>query len=92
MTSMDRACAYAILSRELSDWHAKGFAMLSSIVGQTVPAKVVASGDEEISIEVRLRFLDDAKQSIRIDASALGPSCWRFERMDESVTVRAKEA
>jgi len=90
--SMKKSDAYQVLAAELESWRRLGYSALTEQVGQPAVTKSVPLGQEEISVQVRIRWADAERRSIRIEATADGPSCWRLERLEESVTVSPSHA
>jgi hypothetical protein len=88
---MNHHDAYAIVCQELAEWRELGYFELSTFIGQPAICKNYQLGNEGISVEVRVQWVIGEPAAILIEARALGPSCYRFERLDESVIVRASE-
>jgi len=86
---LDRAKAYATLSEELERWRRLPFVDLASLVGDPPSVRSVVVGGEVIDVEVVVRWAGAEPGAIRVEASANGPSCWRLERLEESVIVSA---
>ena len=84
---MNRGDAYRVLAAEIHTISKQGYESLVSQVGQTTQ-RSFSVGQELLTIEMLVRWDDLKKRTIRIDAKALGPSCWRLERLEESVVVR----
>ena len=84
---MNRADAYAILSRELDSWRQRPYEHLLALVGRPPSSEIVLLGTEDITVSVKVRWADAEKNLLRIEASADGPSCWRLERLEESIIV-----
>jgi hypothetical protein len=86
---LDRAEAYAKLTAELERWRRLTFDELVSFVGALPSVTSVPLGAEVIDIEVRIRWAEDKPGAIRVEAVANGPSCWRLERLEETIIVPA---
>jgi hypothetical protein len=84
---MNRNDAYAILATELESWRRLGYTALVKRVDQPSTSKSVAAGPEEISIRVQVKWADTDKSAVRVEATADGPSSFRLERLQESVTI-----
>jgi hypothetical protein len=84
---MNRNDAYAILAAELESWRRLGYSALVKLVGQPSTTKSVPCGSEEISIRVQVRWANATNGSVRVEATADGPSSFRLERLEESVTI-----
>jgi hypothetical protein len=44
---------------------------------------------EVIDVEVRVHWAAAGREAICVEAVANGPSCWRLERLEDSITVPA---
>ena len=88
---MLRAEVYATLAPELEFWRLP-FVDLVSFVGTSPSVKKVAIGSLIIDVEECVRWAETGRDAIHIEAVANGPSCWRLERLEESVTISAPRA
>lgn len=88
---MDRADAYAVLSNLLNEYRRLPTDELVGLIGQTHRTSTTI-GHETVEIEVRVRWSNLHRESLCIDAVANGPSCWRFERLEETTTVSLPES
>lgn len=84
---MNRKDAYAILAAELESWKRLGYTTLAERVGEPMTTKSVPSGQEEISVRVQVRWAGTPHGAVRVEAIADGPSSFRLERLQESVTI-----
>ena len=84
---MNRNDAYAILTAELESWRRLGYAALVKRVGEPTTTKSIPSGQEEISVRVQVCWADAANGAVRVEATADGPTAFRLERLQESITV-----
>jgi hypothetical protein len=84
---MNRHDAYALLCRELEAWKQRPYAQLVSLVGQPPKETAVPVGHEEVLVSVRVRWEHETKRTLRLEAIAYGPSCWKLERLEESIVV-----
>lgn len=87
---MNRTDAYAILSRELAKYQQLGYEWLASTIGEPPYKLDEVVRDETISIEIQTHWNDPKKVGIRIEATAYGPSTWRFERLEEAIVVMSE--
>ena len=85
---MNRGEAYAVLAAELAERRRAGFSALVAEVGRTARHRVVRMGGEDVVVETFVEWADPARTSVRVTASAAGPSWWKLERLDESIVVR----
>jgi hypothetical protein len=60
---------------------------LVDLVDAAPYVKSVAIGSEVIDVEIRIRWANPGRSAVRVEATAYGPSCWRLERLEESITV-----
>ena len=86
---MDRMWAYAELAAYLEHYRRMPYEELARRVGGPPVERSVESQEGPLTIEVRFRWTDTPKGSIRICATANGPSWWKLDRLEEAVTVRA---
>jgi len=84
---MKRSDAYSVLAAELESWRGLDYRTLVAHIGQPPVTKSVPLGQGEISVQVSVCWADGSKRSLRVQATADGASCWRLERLEESVTV-----
>jgi hypothetical protein len=84
---MNRDQAYQILATELRSLTQQGYDALLPKVGKTTQ-RLLNIGQEPLTVEVLVRWDDVRKRTIRVDAVALGPSCWKLDRLEESIVVR----
>jgi hypothetical protein len=87
--TMDRAAVYSVLAVELEGWRRLPYDELRSRVDDPPQVRTVTLGSEVIDVEVRLYWADQRRGSIRVEAVANGPSCWRLERLMEAITLTA---
>jgi hypothetical protein len=81
--------AYSVLSHELSNYSQQEYRVLADLVGQPPTRKELTLDGEIVTVEVCCRWQNESQRAIRIEAIALGPSCWRMERLEESIVVSA---
>lgn len=84
---MNRADAYAVLSRELRAWQQRPYEQIAAIVGQPPSETIVRVGQEDVTVCVGVQWADERKGTLRVEATAAGPSCWALERLEESIIV-----
>lgn len=73
---MDRGEVYAALARELWVWE-----------GRPASERVVRVGGEDVTVRVSVRWGNERRGTLRVEAVADGPSWWRLERLEESAIV-----
>jgi hypothetical protein len=84
---MDRAGAYALLANRLESARRMGYTPLAQRVNQPPTSDRVQIGDEEIVVEVAVRWANQKRRSLRVEATALGPSTWMTQRLQESIVL-----
>ncbi len=85
---LDRDRAYSVLARELERFRILPRQDLVRYISGPVIERMEWDGAEPLTIEIRVDWADEEAGSIRIRATSNGPSCWRLERLEESVVVR----
>src|SRR5262245_31280260 len=84
---MHKANAYRALAQALERWQALPVSELIASVGKPASIKHENIDGEDIAIEVTLHWHGKDQAAIQIRGVAMGPSHWRFERLEESVVV-----
>jgi hypothetical protein len=84
---MQRANAYAALTKVLEQWRLKPQAALISRIGVLPSVLSAEIAGELISIEVSVSWVDTSHEKLRIEAVANGPSHWNTERLVERIDV-----
>ena len=84
---MNRADAYGVLSRELRKWQNCPYPQIVALIDRSLPAIVVRVGEEDVTVRVCMRWANEKKGTIQVEAAADGPSCWNLERLEESIIV-----
>jgi hypothetical protein len=84
---LDRTRAYAELASDLERFRRKPYDELARLVGGPPVERSVETRDGPLSVEVFFRWEGDHRRGVRVTATAYGPSWWRLERLEESVTV-----
>lgn len=84
---MNRKDPYLVLARELQAWQQRPYSQLVDLVNQPATETIVKLAEEEVSLRVELQWANSKNGTIRIKATAYGPSCWKLERLEESIVV-----
>jgi len=84
---MNRGDAYKLLADELAEYRLMGYARLTLLIGQPMAIRQTLFGNEQITIETRVLWLDSKHRLIRVVAEALSPNCFRLERLKEVLIV-----
>ena len=86
--TLDRDRAYSVLARELERFRRLPRPDLVRFISGPAIERTEWDGAEPLTIEIRVDWADEEAGAIRIRATSNGPSCWRLERLEESVVVR----
>jgi hypothetical protein len=89
---LNRDKAYSALAQELERFRRRPREDLIQCVGGPTIEKTEWEGAELLTIEIRIEWADVKSGAIRIRATANGPSCWRLERLEETVVVHPPAA
>jgi hypothetical protein len=89
---MNRGDVYLVLADELEAWKRRGFQAALARVGQPAVARIERVGSEEITVCVCVRWNSEKRVTVRVEATADGPSCWRLERVEESLLLQPDES
>jgi len=84
---VQRANAYEALAAELEIQSRRPSGDLLACIGLTATSHIVEVQGEELSIELTVSWANEKRRTVRISGTAIGPSHWRLERLDESVVV-----
>jgi hypothetical protein len=84
---VDWVRAYAELADELEHFRRMPYDELARCVGTPPVERSVETEDGPLTIEVTFAWVASGKEGVRVSATAYGPSWWRLDRLDESVTV-----
>jgi hypothetical protein len=88
---MDRGKAYSVLARELERFRRLPRPDLVRCIGGPIIERTEWDGAEPLTIEIRVEWADVEAGAIRIRSTSNGPSCWRLERLEETVLVHPPE-
>ena len=84
---MNRADAYAVLSRELESWRHRPYDQLVALVDRPESERTVRIEQEDIIVRVAVHWANEKKVALRLGATADGPSWFKLERLEESILV-----
>jgi hypothetical protein len=84
---MDRIRTYALIAAELDHW--QRMPRLDLLARLDRPAEITSAmiGDTTTSLEVSVRWEDESKTKLRVQAIAYGPSTWKMERLEEAIIL-----
>ncbi len=88
---MDRGSAYKILASRLADLRAEGYDALLLRAGQGPRTETVELNSEPVRVEVAISWVNRERGVLSILATAMGPSTWKMERLDEEIFVQPVE-
>jgi hypothetical protein len=88
---MNRSDAYLVLSRELNAWREIPYGQLVKFIDEPMISRSARIGEDIVAVTVRVRWADAKRRRILIEATADGPSCWRLERLEESILIAPDE-
>ena len=89
---MNRGDAYKLLTVRLNELRQVGYAELLGRVGRQAQTETVRVSGEPVVIDVDVCWADQRRGSLRVRATALGPSTWTMERLDEWFVIRPGDA
>jgi hypothetical protein len=84
---VNRADAYKILASRLQEIRDEGYAALVQRVGRPVTSQTVRVNNEDVVVEIAVLWEDQKRRSLRVRATAYGPSMWMTQRLEESFVV-----
>jgi hypothetical protein len=79
--------AYAELAAELERFRRMPYGELAGRVGGPPVERSVETKNGPLTIEVTFGWGAAGKDLVRVSATAYGPSWWRLDRLEETVTV-----
>jgi hypothetical protein len=79
--------AYAELTAELEGFRQMPYGELARLVGGPPVERFVETTDDPLTIEVTFGSAAAGKEGVRVSATAYGPSWWRLDRLEETITV-----
>ena len=79
--------AYAELAADLEHFRRMSYGELARRVGDPPVERSVETTDGPLTIEVTFGWAAAGKDWVRVSATAYGPSWWRLDRLEETITV-----
>lgn len=76
-----------MLVRVLADSMREPYGNLVQRVGAPPTVSEASVNGEQLTIELRVSCLNREAGTLRLTAQGNGPSCWKLERLEESVSV-----
>ena len=89
---MNRGDAYQLLAARLEQLRAEGYDALLSRVGRAATSETVRAHNEDVVIDIEVFWADKKRRTLRVCATASGPSTWMMERLDESFVIGPSHA
>jgi hypothetical protein len=84
---VNRGDAYKLLATRLEQLRGQGYDALVSRVGQPAISETVRLHNEDVVVDVEVFWADEKRRTLRVCATASGPSTWMMERLDESFVI-----
>jgi hypothetical protein len=89
---VNRGDAYKLLVTRLEQRRDEGYDALLSRVGQPAISETARVNNEDVVVDVEVFWADKKRRAVRVCATALGPSTWMMERLDESFVIGPSHA
>jgi hypothetical protein len=84
---VNRGDAYKLLATRLEQLRGEGYDTLLARVGQAATSESVRVGNEDVVVDIEVLWADKKRRTLRVCATASGPSTWMMERLDESFEI-----
>ena len=84
---MNRGDAYKLLATRLEELRGDGYDSLLKRIGQPAASETVRVNGEDVVVDVAVFWADSKPRTLRVCATASGPSAWMMERLDESFVI-----
>jgi hypothetical protein len=89
---VNRGDAYKLLATRLEQLRDEGYDALLSRVGQAATSETARVNNEDVVVDVEVFWADKKRRTLRVCATASGPSTWMMERLDESFVIGPSHA
>jgi hypothetical protein len=89
---VNRGDAYKLLATRLEQLRGEGYDALLLRVGQAATSETVRINNEDVVIDLEVFWADKKRRTLRVCATASGPSTWMMERLDESFVLGPNHA
>jgi hypothetical protein len=84
---VNRGDAYKLLTARLEKLRGEGYDALEMRVGLPTASETVRLNGEDVVVDVAVVWADEKRRTLRVCATASGPSTWMMERLDESFVI-----
>lgn len=84
---MLRGTIYQVLSALLEEWHQRPVEDLVADIGALASTIEVQVLGEPVAIEVSVRWADEKRASLIVEAVAFGTSSWHTQRVEERIHI-----
>lgn len=84
---MNRSDAYSLLATRLEEMRGKGYDLLLARVDRGATSETVRVNDEDVVVDIEVFWDDKNRDTLRVCATASGPSTWMMERLAESIVI-----
>jgi hypothetical protein len=84
---VNRTDAYKLLAARLEELRGAGYDSLLPRVNEPARSETVRINGEDIVVDVGVSWADEKHRTLRVSATAFGPSTWMMERLDESFDI-----
>ena len=89
---VNRGDAYNLLAARLDELRRLGYDALVMRVGKPPASEAVRLNGEDVVVDVAIFWADKTQRTLRVCATASGPSTWMMERLDESFVIAPEHA
>ena len=84
---MLRGTIYQVLGALLEEWRQRSTEDLVADIGAPASTIEVQVLSEPVAIEVSVRWADENRASLIVEAVAFGPSSWHTQRVEERIHI-----
>jgi hypothetical protein len=84
---VNRGGTYKMLAARLEELRGEGYDSLLTRVGRAATSETVWIDGEPVVVDIAVDWADKKPGTLRVSATAYGPSTWMMERIDESFII-----
>jgi hypothetical protein len=81
---------YPVLARSLEEWRARPLSVLAALIGTPAEVGELQVDGELLRVETSVKWADDKRSALFVEAVAYGPASWQTERVTERLRIEAK--